>query len=367
MTSPLARPFELRAIELRPQRLALAAPLVTGRDTYHARRLTLLRVEVRTDCGITEGWGEVAALPGWSDDDPDALDAAARRIGCPAAFDGIAALDTVLPEAGRLRPLRFGLECALLDALCRAEQRSLAAVLAERRGAAPQDSVAVQVTLGDAPAAEMVESLHRARNQGFRCAKLKVGARRARADRSRIGEIVEARTGMRLRLDANGAWRVTEALAMLADLPGEAVELVEQPVADDAFDALLHRYDGAGPLIAADESCAVPGRAAQLLSMPRLGGLVVKPAAIGGLLRADALLDAAGGRGIVGIVSNLMESAVGRRAVAHLAAARSDLPGPHGLATGAWFAEDLAPPDVVVDGRLAVPAGSGLGLDPVAQ
>lgn len=363
MTSPLARPFELRTLELRPHTLALAEPLVTGRGRYHERRLTLLRAEIRSGDTAAQGFGEVAPMPGWSDATPEALDAAARRIGCPAGFDAIDELDAVLPEAGRLPPLRFGLECALLDALCRADGRSLAAVLAERRGTPPLASVPVQLTLGDAEAGPIAEALRAAGSTGFACAKLKVGVRRPREDIRRIRAVHEAVPEMRLRLDANGAWRVDQALEVLAGLPAEGVELVEQPVADADFETLLARYDGAGPLIAADESCAIPGRAAQLLAAPGLGAVVVKPAALGGLLRADALFDAARAAGIGVVVSNLMESAVGRRAVAHLAASRPDLEGPHGLATGSWFARDLAESDRIENARLVLPPGPGLGAD----
>jgi o-succinylbenzoate synthase len=364
VTSPLAQPFELRAIELRHHRLALASPLATGRATYRRRRLAVVRAEICVAETLAHGYGEIAPLPGWSDEPLETLVAAARRVVCPTTFDGIDALDAVLPELARLRPLRFGLECALLDALCRAARRSLREALAGRRGVAPLDTVPVQLTLGDAPAEEIITELQRARAQGFRCAKLKVGARSLQADRRRIGSVIDADTGMTLRLDANGAWRVSQALDWLAALPPEVVELVEQPVADDAIEELLQRYAGNGPRVAADESCAVPGRAERLLAGSGLGAVVVKPAALGGLLRAEALFEAAGRRDAVVVVSNLMESSVGRRAVAHLAAARPDLPGPHGLATGRWFAEDLAPPDAIADGRLTLPRGDGLGLVP---
>lgn len=361
MTAPMSRPFELRAIELRPQSLALTAPLVTGRGTYRRRRLTVLRVEIRIDGSHAHGFGEVSALPGWSEQTPEALDAAARRIGCPAVFASVDELDAVLPEAVRLRPLRFGLECALLDALCRHAGCALSSALAERRGGVALASVPVQITLGDADADSLVERLRRAREAGFECAKLKVGARETADDVVRIRAVADADHGLSLRLDANGAWSVPDALRVLAALPAEAIEMVEQPVADDQIETLFERYDGSGPRIAIDESVAVPGRAKQLLERTQLRAIVVKPAALGGLLRADALFDIALAHGASVIVSNLMESAVGRRAVAQLVAARPDLPGPHGLATGDWFARDLAEPDVIENGRLTLPGGAGIG------
>jgi L-alanine-DL-glutamate epimerase-like enolase superfamily enzyme len=66
------------------------------------------------------------------------------------------------------------------------------------------------------------------------------------------------------------------------------------------------------------------------------------------------------------MISNLMESAVGRAAVAHLAAAWPSLAGPHGLATGVWFERDVAPEaDRISAGFLRLRPGPGLGFEPV--
>ena len=65
------------------------------------------------------------------------------------------------------------------------------------------------------------------------------------------------------------------------------------------------------------------------------------------------------------VFSNLMESAVGRAASAHLAAAHPEYPGPHGLATGAWLAEDIGPAaDRIDNGRLMLHRGTGIGFVP---
>jgi L-alanine-DL-glutamate epimerase-like enolase superfamily enzyme len=93
--------------------------------------------------------------------------------------------------------------------------------------------------------------------------------------------------------------------------------------------------------------------------------VVVKPAAVGGLLATTELVLLAIRHGVQVIFSNLMESAVGRFATAHLAAAYGELPGPHGLATGAWLAEDVGPaPDRLERGRLFLHRGPGLGFVP---
>ena len=360
-----ARPFRLDGVETRRLTLPLAAPLVTGRERYRQRELVLLRVRLVVDGHAQHGWGEAAPLPGWNGADLDELVAIAAGLGAGSAET---TLDALLRDASALdeRPaLRFGLECGVLDALCRAAGVPLAHALAQPRGVEPTESVAVQCTLGDCDADAAIAALKRARQAGLTHAKLKVGARHGSEDLERIGAIAAACPEMTFRLDANGAWRVDEALDLLAALPAGRVEWVEQPVADGELDRLLERYDGLGPAIAADESCADPQRAAALVQSGRLGAVVVKPAALGGLQVAADLFAQARAAGVAVQISNLMEAAVGRAAVAHLAAAWPALPGPHGLATGAWFARDVAPDaDTIARGRLALRAGPGLGFEP---
>jgi o-succinylbenzoate synthase len=359
------RPFRLDGIDSQRRSLPLAAPLVTARGRYRQRDVVLLRVRLSVDGRGSQGWGEAAPLPGWNEADPDDLIAAAGRL---ASGSGQRTLDELLreePGLNDLRALRFGIECAILDALSRADGVPLAAALVDGRDLEPATTIAVQRTLGDCDATIAIAELARARQDGFSHAKLKVGARPLRADLERVRAIAAARPDMTLRLDANGAWGVDEALEMLAALPAGRVEWIEQPVADAELDALLTRYDRVGPAIAADESCADPERAAALLRSGRLGAVVVKPAAVGGLQTAAEVFALAGEAGVAVMISNLMESAVGRAAVAHLAAAWPALPGPHGLATGAWFAHDVAPgADRIEDGRLALRAGPGLGFEP---
>jgi predicted alternative tryptophan synthase beta-subunit len=83
------------------------------------------------------------------------------------------------------------------------------------------------------------------------------------------------------------------------------------------------------------------------------------------LALAGRLFDMAERHAVKVIISNLMESAVGRRAIAHLATAWPELEGPHGLATGQWFSEDVAPqPDFIEAARLHPGSAPGIGFEP---
>jgi len=95
--------------------------------------------------------------------------------------------------------------------------------------------------------------------------------------------------------------------------------------------------------------------------------IVLKPAALGGPLRALALARRARDAGCRVFVTSLLDSAIGVAAAVHVAAA---LPSPRpadGLATGALFETDVAPPPAIAAGRLVVPDAPGLGVAPDAE
>lgn len=364
----LVRGIAFRLTDLRAdvRRLTLADPLVTGSATYVRREIVLVGVTLETDGGAIQGYGEASPLPGWSHETPETVRASlAQRVSSGTPFESVEEIDRALPWLADMPVARFGVETAILDALARSMDRPLCALLARDLDAPIPESVPVQFTLGIMDAAASIAHLEAAMEAGYTHAKLKVGEGDPAADVERILRVTEALPGLTIRIDVNGAWTVEAALQALHALPPDRVELVEQPVRDAVLPELLSRFDGRGPRIAADESCAEPERARALIRSGRLGAVVVKPAAVGGLLPATALVLLALRHGVRVILSNLMESAVGRFAAVHLAAAHSDLPGPHGLATGSWLAEDVGPaPDRLERGRLFLHGGAGLGFVP---
>lgn len=369
--SILLQGLTLESLDPSLRRLRLASPLRTAAGIFESREIVLLRATVRTPDGhLHEGFGEASPLSGWTRESLPGIKRVAQEIDCPIEMRSIADLDQHLPQLAGSPVLRFGIELSILDALSRAAGLSLGAALFHARsGRKPAsgalDAVPVQVTLGAESAEVCIRMLDEAADAGHTHAKLKVGTTGCDDDLARLRLIIDRCPRLTLRLDANGAWSPGQALAMLSSLPRERVELIEQPVADTDLPGLLDRYDRKGPRIAADESCASLDQARALIRSGRLGAIVVKPSVVGGLLPASAMFELALRHGVQVIVSNLMESAVGRRAVAHLAGAWPELPGPHGLATGQWLAEDMAPAGDVLDrGRLILDRTPGIGFGP---
>jgi o-succinylbenzoate synthase len=179
----------------------------------------------------------------------------------------------------------------------------------------------------------------------FETVKLKIAESGQGLDRDleRIIEVRRLYPGARLRLDANGALSVAQALALAeiivrGDL---AVEYLEQPVATLPEMVELKTELTARGLpvpIAADE---LVRRAEDPLAIAAAGGadlLVLKAAPLGGV---TAALDIAAQTKLPTVVSSALESSVGLAMGLHLAAALPEGRFDSGLATAALLAADV--------------------------
>lgn len=184
----------------------------------------------------------------------------------------------------------------------------------------------------------------------FRCVKVKV---QSPADVELVARVRDAvGLAVALRVDANGAWDVDTAVAMIRRLARYDLELVEQPVASlDDLARVRARVDVA---IAADECVRTLDDARRLRALDAADAIVLKQQPLGGVRAALAVAETAG---VAPVVSSMLETSVGIAAGVALAAALPELPYACGLATLSQLAGDVArEPLVPEDGALAVRA-----------
>jgi o-succinylbenzoate synthase len=326
--------------------LRFAAPLFTAYGRLAERQLLELRIE---DSNGVAGRGEAAPLEpydGVSTDraraaleayravleDGDALESAGLLDACRAADD--------LPQA------LAAVDLALWDRAGRRAGRPVADLLSDDS----LDAVAVNATVGADDRAGAAAQAAAARAAGFQCVKLKVGtgddAGRVAAVRAVLGPHAE------LRLDANGAWTVDEAVRAIETLAPAGLELVEEPV--HGLDALRAVRERVAVRIAMDETAAVPGALASgaadavCLKLGRCGG-------ISGLLACAALVRASGAEPYL---ASTFDGPLGIAAALHAAAALRVAPA-CGLATLDLF--DAVEHELRARaGAMAVPRGPGL-------
>lgn len=337
------------AARLHPYRLPLRRPWVAASATLAERRGWLLEL---TEDGLS-GWGDCAPLPSSGEAGAarvaEALAAALARRSATADFHAVTR-PTDPPE------VRWAWETAILDLAARRRGLPLARLLGASDLAVP-----VNAALGplddDAPARARA-----ALAEGYAVAKIKVGVAGPDEELARLRVVADATGGrLRLRLDANRAWRDDAARRFLSAAAALPVEAVEEPLAAPTLDALARLQVALPFAVAVDESLAQLGAAA-LFAARAVRRLVLKPARVGGLRATLALAEQAQKAGMDVVVTSVVDSAIGVAAAAHLAAV---LGGPaHGLATGPWLAEDVAEPLPLRDGRLRLRDAPGLGVDP---
>lgn len=352
-------------VQLVPCALPFARPYATARGVLEGREMLVVRL--RTDAEL-EGLGEAVPLSLRGGADLAAVERAVRRVARRfrradlSDFSGPeplrAAIDTFIHVVAGRRlpaPAKAALEMAIFDLAGKASGRPLWSLL----GATTATPVRCNATLVAGSPAEVADDARRWADRGFATFKLKLGAgddvAQVRAVRDAIGP--EAR----IRLDANGAWSVSEALGVLHMLEPLEIELVEQPVSDSR--ELAEVTASTSILVAADESVE-RGKDAQRAAAARACDLAtVKLAKVGGIGEANGI---AGHLPIY--LSSALDGPLGIAAAAHAAQA---LPfeGPatglaHGLATQLLFARTTARLESELrDGFLHLPEGPGLGVE----
>lgn len=341
------------------RRLKMRSPFVTAHATYTHREVCVLRLSH----GAHTGLGELAPLPGFSHEsltearrELGAIVPALGRMTAPETLDDVRAVMSLLrleaPSA------RFALETALMDLCARRRGERLSALLG-----GTLERVQVNATIGAATAPACFACATELSARGFRCFKLKVGARtlaediqRTRAVRDAIGDAAT------LRLDANGAWSVPQAMEALEALARFDLTLVEQPVASLEDMATVHAHTNVR--LGADESIRSVEDARRAIAMGAADVLVLKPALLGGALVAAEVETLATQANLTVIYTTLLEGAVGRTAALHAAAASRVLEGPCGLATASLLEEDLTKTfPRAHDGLLTLPDAPGLGVE----
>jgi O-succinylbenzoate synthase len=219
-----------------------------------------------------------------------------------------------------------------------------------------RDRVPVNATVPAVAAADVPAVL--ARFPGCTTAKVKV-AQAGQALADDVDRVAAVRDVLgaagEVRVDANGAWTVEQAVTALTALAPYDLEYAEQPCAGiDELAALRRALARAGVdvLVAADESVRKAEDPLRVAVAGAADVVVLKVAPLRGVAPA---LEVAAAVGLPVVVSSALDTSVGIRAGLALAAALPDLPYACGLATAGLLAGDVvARPLTAVGGHLPV-------------
>jgi muconate cycloisomerase len=156
---------------------------------------------------------------------------------------------------------------------------------------------------------------------GGRYLKVKLGSPEGtEADQARFEAAREAASpfGVKIRVDANGGWAVSDAIRMCAWLAERGVDYVEQPLVEGAEQDLPALFEGRPLPIFVDESCRfasdVPGLA------DRVDGVNLKLMKCGGITEALRIVATSRAHGLKTMIGCMGESSVAIAAGASIGA-----------------------------------------------
>ncbi|MEV4888783.1 o-succinylbenzoate synthase [Nonomuraea sp. NPDC055795] len=203
------------------------------------------------------------------------------------------------------------------------------------------------------PAVPPDKAFQLVRQAGCATAKVKV-AERGQSFAEDLARVEAVRDALgpsgRVRVDANGAWSVDEAVRRLRDLGRFDLEYAEQPCA--TLDELAQVRRRCDVPIAADESIRKAEDPLRVRAAEAADIAVVKVQPLGGVRNALRVVEACG---LPAVVSSAVESSVGLAAGLALAAALPELPYACGLGTMTLLSGDVVKDSLMpVDGQIAV-------------
>ena len=353
--------MRLESVELRRVRLPLVAPFRTSLGVEVVRDVLLVRV-LGSD---GEGWGECVAFgePFYSYEYVDGAHDVIRRHLLPRLFaHGEVTAGEVASVLGGVRghPMAKGaVEMAVLDAELRARGVSFGEFLGATRAAVDCGvSVGIHEDVSD-----LLRTVEGYLAEGYRRIKLKIepghDVEPVRAVRERFGDIP-------FQVDANAAYTLADA-QRLAELDAYDLLLVEQPLPEDDLRGHAELARVVRTPICLDESITSARAAEDAIALQACRIVNVKAGRVGGYLEARRVHDVCAERGVPVWCGGMLETGLGRAANVALAALPNfTLPGDTS-ASGRYYAEDVCAPFVLEDGRLAVPTGPGLGVEPSAD
>ena len=307
--------------------LTFADPMRTAFGVLRKRELLLLRLR---DADGSVGWGAAAPLEPYDGVSPAKVRAAFE------AYEGILRDGDGNPAPDLLERCRIvadvpqalaAVDLALWDLAGNREGKPVSELIAEN----PDTEVRVNATIPAEDRTHAAEQAAAAAHAGYTCVKVKVGIG---DDAGRVAAVrAAAGAEMELRLDANGAWEVDEAVSSILALAPAGLELVEEPV--HGVTAMRQVRDRVPVRVAMDETAGQPGS----LTAKVADAVCLKVSRCGGISRllAQAALVRASGADVY--VASTFDGPRGIAAGVHVAAALR-ITRSCGLATGGLPAHD---------------------------
>lgn len=323
----------LKDFKFSPYNLKFKSPFVNASFVIKNREGFIIKI---VDDNNFVGFGEVAPLPGFSDETIEKCDIALNKLyysiiekaAKKIEFDLIQELQSL----SDLPSLAFGIEQAIISLLIK--RGELTSLLSQAK------SVNVNGLVGIGPKDVVLKKIDDLLINDFKTIKIKVGGRSFDDDIDLIKTITNRiDDSIKIRLDVNGNWNYSQAEDAVNKIDKSKIELIEQPV--NSINELVMLSDFSPIPIAVDETIKTSNDAKNIIEKSNIQVIILKPSILGGIIETISLLKSGDRLGKKIIISSAFESVVGRSAITLLSALVNG-DHAHGIDTASYLNDDLA-------------------------
>lgn len=285
------------------------------------------------------GIGECSIIEGLS---PDPLDVLEDELAALLWTDGNLSIDS--KERIKLFPaIQFAVEMALQD-LMNGGQR----ILFPSKFTQGQSHIDINGLIWMGDRQFMLDQIKTKIDQGYRCVKMKIGAIDFETELDILKGIRNefSKDDIELRVDANGAFRPTEALEKLKRLSQYDLHSIEQPIRQGQTEDMAALCADTPLAIALDEELIGVSQKRDreaIIQEIKPQFIILKPSLVGGLKHAQEWIGIAELSHIGWWITSALESNIGLNAIAQWTATlRSNMY--QGLGTGLLYTNNIKAP-----------------------
>ena len=217
----------------------------------------------------------------------------------------------------------------------------------------------------------MLEQIQQKLEKGFQCIKMKIGAIDFDTEISILKSIRKKYTKdqIEIRVDANGAFTISEALDKLDILSDLEIHSIEQPIRQGNILEMKELCNKSPLDIAMDEELIGVFDVTEkekLLQTIQPQYIILKPSLVGGYKGSEEWIQLAEKMNIGWWVTSALESNIGLNAIAQWAFTLKN-PMPQGLGTGSLYANNFESPLTVKKGNLYYRRNKNWNIDLIEE
>ncbi len=336
--------------------LKFKIPAKTSRNTLDDKSLWLLKLS-KADTPTIYGIGEISPLKGLSIDDSEDFEQKLNQVVSQInAGNHPYNLDTE-----NWPSINFGLETAMLDLENGGKRKVFSTPFYEGRQKIPINGL---VWMADSE--NMLQQAEDKVNIGFNCIKFKIGALDFDEECRMLEKLRKKYNAFKveIRLDANGAFAVDEALEKLKELSRFEIHSIEQPIKQRQWDAMQAICEQSQVAIALDEELIgvnpnLEGH--KLLTTINPQYIILKPGLLGGFKTSDEWIKLAERYDIGWWATSALESNVGLNAIAQFTS-KYPVKIHQGLGTGQLFENNFDSPLFMENGFISYTANKSWSI-----